>query len=530
MNVALNLSGKWKNISEISLLGCIHDLDKHQEILASVGSIEDWTAALKKLTGFYALIKHEDDSVFAAVDHIRSRPLFYAVTKEGFYLSDTAEWVRQQVNDTVMDEYAKAEFQLTGYVTGQDTLYKTVKQLQAGECLVYAGNELEVERYYSFDHSEPEQYDEKALLDELDAVAKESIQRLINYANGRQIVIPLSGGYDSRLIVSLLKEACYENIFTFTYGVKGNKEAGYSRIVADSLGLKWHFVEYTEALWQAAWQTEERKRYQLEGSNWTSLAHMQDWLAVKIMKEQGVLEKNAVFAPGHSGDMVAGSHIPGFVFEDLTAKYTKEGLVKHLFFKHYCLAKRSNVPVLSGKFKDRIEQSLVLRDTYSPQEFANECERYNWQNRQAKYIVNSVQVYEFFGFDWWLPLWDKDFVGFFEDLPLELRNQRWYVEYVKNKFNDNVDRRDMVALGNAANSGLVGAVSGSRFLRKVKLRGVLRFIYHFAFKSFVAKKEGLLINSAQCAEELKGLKKKGYLMNGVTVYFFLKEFDPCRKV
>src|SRR5690606_18953896 len=142
----------------------------------------------------------------------------------------------------------------------------------------------------------------------------------------------------------------------------------------------------------AAWQTEERKRYQLEGSNWTSLAHMQDWLAVKIMKEQGVLEKNAVFAPGHSGDMVAGSHIPRFVFEDLTAKYTKEGLVKHLFFKHYCLAKRSNVPVLSGKFKDRIEQSLVLRDTYSPQEFANECERYNWQNRQAKYIVNSVRV------------------------------------------------------------------------------------------------------------------------------------------
>lgn len=528
MSIVLNLSEHWKTIAadkSVQLLGCIHDLEQHQNALAAVENIEAWAEKLKGLAGFFSLVKHEGNTLFAAVDHIRSRPLFYAVNEQGFYLSDSAEWVRQQVNDTVMDEFAKAEFQLTGYVTGRDTLYKHVKQLQAGECLVYADHTLAVERYYSFEHSEPVDYSEAALLDELDVVAKVSIQRLISYANGRQIVIPLSGGYDSRLIVALLKEANYDNILTFTYGVKGNKEAAYSKIVADNLGLEWHFVEYTETLWQAAWHTEERKRYQREGSNWTSLAHMQDWLAVKIMKEQGMVESDAVFAPGHSGDMVAGSHIPSFIHEDLTAKYTQDDLVEHLLNKHYCLTQHENVQSSVSRFKEKIKKSLVLKTAYTAEEFANECEKHNWQNRQSKYIVNSIRVYEFFGYDWWIPLWDNGFIVFFENLPLELRNHNWYIEYVKYKFNENVNKPELAGLGNAGSAKIVKYLSRSSFLKKIKLREVLRFFYKLLVKCLPIKKDNLLINSAQDAEALKELESEGYLMNGITVYFFLEEFQ-----
>lgn len=525
MSIVLNFSDKWKSTSSLKLLGCVHDLEQQQSALSSIQNIESWVTKLKDLKGFYSLVKQEDNQVFAAVDHIRSRPLFYALTEQYFYLSDSAEWVRQQVNDTVMDEYAKAEFQLTGYVTGRDTLYKNVKQLQAGECLVYANNQLAVERYYTFEHSEPENYNEEALLAELDLVAKDSIQRLIEYANGRQIVIPLSGGYDSRLIAVLLKKANYGNILTFTYGVKSNKEATYSKIVADSLGLKWHFVEYTEALWKSAWQTEERKRYQLEGSNWSSLAHMQDWLAIKIMKEQGVVESNAVFAPGHSGDMVAGSHIPKFIHENSNKNYSLSDLVEHLFNKHYRLTKVKNVKISANRFKSGIEKTLVSQDDYSAQKFSNECEKYNWQNRQAKYIVNSVNVYNFFGYDWWLPLWDKEFVRFFEGLPLSLRNHEWYIEYVQKKYLGNSKNTAVANVGNAASSDIVGVLAKSKILKKMKLRDVFRFVYRLYVKCFPKSNDSLLINSAQNSLEVKRLEQKGFLMNGITVYFFLKDTD-----
>lgn len=524
MSIVLNLSDHWKNIAEdktVQLLGCVHDLEQHQSALASVKNIDTWTAALKDLTGFFSLVKNEGSTVFAAVDHIRSRPLFYAVNQQGFYLSDSAEWVRQQVNDTVMDEYAKAEFQMTGYVTGQNTLYKHVKQLQAGECLVYADNKLAVERYYSFEHSEPEQYDEKALLDELDTVAKASIQRLISYANGRQIVIPLSGGYDSRLIAALLKEANYDNILTFTYGAKGNKEAAYSKIVADNLGLKWLFVEYTEALWQAAWQTDERKRYQLEGSNWSSLAHMQDWLAVKIMKEQGMVESNAVFAPGHSGDMVAGSHIPGFIHEDLTAKYTKEELIEHLFNKHYCLTQHENVQSSVSRCKEEIEKSLVLQAAYTAQEFANECEKHNWQNRQSKFIFNSVRVYEFFDYDWWIPLWDKDFVRFFEDLPLALRNHEWYIAYVQSKYLAHSKNTAEANVSNASDAGFVKKLSQLNIIKQLGIRPLLAKGYRLIVKP----KSALLLESVYNKKDTDRLIKEGYCSNGRVAYFFLNDFS-----
>lgn len=521
MSIVLNLAGQWKNTASLNVLGCIHDFEQQQSTLASAQDIESWATKLKDLTGFYSLVKQADNQVFAAVDHIRSRSLFYALKEQSFYLSDSAEWVRQQVNDTVMDEYAKAEFQLTGYVTGRDTLYKNVKQLQAGECLLYADNQLAVERYYTFEHSEPENYSEAALLAELDVVAKDSIQRLIRYANGRQIVLPLSGGYDSRLIAALLKEANYDNILTFTYGAQGNKEAAYSKIVADNLGLKWRFIEYTEALWKAAWQTEERKRYQLEGSNWSSLAHMQDWLAVKIMKEQGVVESNAVFAPGHSGDMVAGSHIPSFIHEDLTAKYTKNELVEHLFSKHYCLTQPKNVKPSVSDFKEKIEKLLVLQGTYTAQEFANECEKHNWQNRQSKFIFNSVRVYEFFDYDWWIPLWDKEFVRFFEDLPLALRNHEWYIEYVQSKYLAHSKNTAEANVSNASDAGVIKKLYRLKIIDQLGIRTLLAKVYRLVVKP----KSILLLDAVYNKKDIDKLEAQGYCLNGRVTYFFLRDFS-----
>ena len=230
---------------------------------------------LKELNGFYAVVRQTPGLLMAAVDHIRSIPLFYGQKEDRLFLADDAEWVRQQVGDHKMDPLARDEFQLAGYVTGQDTLFPNVKQLQAGECLVVRENadnlQVTTQRYYRFLHTEPTEYDEKSLRDELDQKALDSVQRLVDYAGGRQIVVPLSGGYDSRLIVTLLRRLGYENVLTFTYGVKGNKESQYSKRVADALGLKWQFVEYTSDLWRAAWQTDERWQYQEWASGWSVL-------------------------------------------------------------------------------------------------------------------------------------------------------------------------------------------------------------------------------------------------------------------
>lgn len=179
----------------------------------------------------------------AAVDRVRSISLFYACSGDTLYLSDDAEWVRAQLGEgQATEEVAETEFLLTGYVTGEDTLYSKVKQLQAGEVLKahVEGGEIVVQktRYYRYVHREGEwaAVNQVNVLPLLDRVVN-CMERLIRWTNGRMIVIPLSGGYDSRLIATTLRRLGYENIIAFSYGRPGNTEAEISKWVAECLDI-----------------------------------------------------------------------------------------------------------------------------------------------------------------------------------------------------------------------------------------------------------------------------------------------------
>lgn len=415
---------------------------------------------LSRLNGFYAWVYEDANILIAGVDHIRSRPLFYGHLNNHLFLSDDAEWVRQRIGDKEMDLIAREEFQLAGYVTGAETLFHNVKQLQAGECLIARRIDtdlvVETHRYYRFLHQEPDEFNETDLRAGLDKVTVKVMQRLIDYANGRQIVVPLSGGYDSRLIVTLLKRLGYDNVLTFTYGVPGNKESEYSKLVAAALGLRWYFVEYNAKLWQEAWHTEERWEYQKWASGWTSVAHVQDWLAVKKLKQQFIVDEDCLFVPGHTGDFIAGGHIPDAAF---TGKHsTVDNLSGEVFINNYCNAplRISNQSV--KYWKKRVLENVEVLSISTGKDLANWSEKWEWQERQAKFICNSVRGYEFFGYDWWMPLWDLDFVKFWETVPLQLRYKKlWYQDYVHSVFSYNSNLKNWIGNSQDKNSSKISS-------------------------------------------------------------------------
>lgn len=387
------------------------------------------------LQGFFSFVIEGGGVIKAGVDRIRSMPLFYALQENKLWLSDSADWIKEQLLCENMDPVAKDEFLLAGYVTGEDTLYSSIKQIQAGETITFKfdGNVVRSEkyRYFQFVHREPLEYNVESLEQKLQNVVDKVIDRLIAYANGRQIVIPLSGGYDSRLIAAILKRKNYENVLCFTYGKPYNKEANFSRAVAESLEFKWLFIEYNESLWKESWCGEDARKYQSYAANCTSLPHIQDWLAVKILKNQNLIDEDCLFVPGHSGDFVAGSHIPDWVYRD--KKNTKGDLMESIFEDHY-----SNVPISYTQNVDksalyhRINDRIKIDVDSSKVSLANAYEFWDWQERQAKYIANSVRVYEFYNYDWWMPLWDKDFVEFWMDVPLPLRRGRdWFKQWIQ---------------------------------------------------------------------------------------------------
>lgn len=51
-----------------------------------------------------------------------------------------------------------------------------------------------------------------------------------------------------------------------------------------------------------------------------------------------------------------------------------------------------------------------------------EC--FNWQERQSKFIANSVKCYEYFGFEWRIPLWDNEIADYWMRVPARCRYGR----------------------------------------------------------------------------------------------------------
>lgn len=419
----------------------------------------EWARRLGALNGFFAVVSQGPSNVLAAVDRVRSIPLFYAVQGDSLFLSDDADWIRTRVEARRFDTGAAKEFLHTGFVTGRRTLFRGVRQLQPGEFVYVLAGEERVRhvRYYKYEHKEPDGTSEIDLAQALDEVVDGTIQRLATYADGRQIVIPLSGGYDSRLIALMLRRIGYPCLIAFSYGLPGNVEAKTSKRVAEALEIPWRFVPYTPSLWRAAWDTSERRDYQMMASNWASLAHVQDWLATKWMHENGMLDRGAVFTPGHSGDFLAGSHLKGYV-RDTDEHFSAHDLADALADKHYSL-----FPLRSDQrewYRTQLLESVAPPPEMSASVFASHFEEWNWQERQAKFIINSVRVYEFYGYDWWLPLWDTELMDYFATLRLEHRlDQRLYRSFVETQYGLVADVRE----GNASGRPLPRRVS--RFLK-----------------------------------------------------------------
>lgn len=471
-----------------------------------------WGSALSELNGFFSVVCEIGQGIMLAVDRVRSLPLYYSATSRGVWVSDNAEWIRRGLGLDRLDETAAEEFSLTGYVTGQDTLFPALKQVQAGE-VVYLDPEdpvgVQSQRWYRFTHSERAEWGVRESTQKLTQAAQAAVQRLVDLADGRQIVIPLSGGLDSRLIALFLHRLGYTHVLCYTYGRPSDHEVAISRQIAAKLGLEWHCVEYDRMTWKEAWATPAREKYQEFAGGWSVLPHIQDWLAVREMSFQGLLKPGCVIAPGHSGDFVGGSHIPLEYRPESTLPLTR--VAYDLFRNHYSLAPLKQTSKRPREYWEQQRIQPICRfAAEDPASLAAAYEEWDWQERQAKFIVNSVRVYEVFGYQWWLPLWDAEFIQFWQKIPLSLRlDQRWYREWAA------------VLDWTGVESTNIGVKRpGAMWKRMIpgplasKARGL---------KSRVLSIDPDLSSARFPKGESQKLQALGYTSNGIAAHFFLKE-------
>ena len=392
---------------------------------------------LQSLNGHYAVVVQSEDQVLAAVDGMRSLPLFYALKGEGLVISDSAEIVFEAIKEVGVDEFAVQEFLLTGYVTGPDTLFPNLKQLQAGEYLHWDRRHprrVTTGEHFVFCLETPFEGPEEHFKDRMQEVYEHIFDRFLRGVNGRRIAIPLSAGKDSRSIAAMLKRLGAVDVLCVSYGKEGFWEAAASQRVAAQLGYAWHFERLTPALWRKHFRDWDGQTAYLRFSSGAAIMSLlQDWLAIKLMREKGVLQEGDVIAPGHAGDSLAGSKVPRQMKENevWSARRVVEAILgRH--YKHWPWG--PDREKLRCAFSERVRRQMGVEGDMPAREAASVIERWSHLERTSKFIINSLRVYEYWGFEWRVPIWDMELIDLWMQAPISLRlAKRYYSRFLSER-------------------------------------------------------------------------------------------------
>lgn len=411
-----NNGWEWSEYKSISLRGQVFSCYSNEEIsivelekkMSEFDSISEYSDFLSGIDGFYSIIHKNKDAVYLITDRLRTMPIFYSVYPE-IVISDSTKIFKSRHG---FDDFSVNCFISTGYTLGSSTMLSGVKQVESSQIVKINSNSKAVleNDYFTYSPNVVDDKDEIVLINELESLYEGVFSSLLLKLNGRTAVVPLSGGYDSRLVVHMLHKLKYKNVLCFTYGEEKNWESEVSKKVAEYYGFDWTFVEYQPTELFELYQSEIDNYFDYS-VNHSSAGHTQDFLAVKKLRESGLLQDDSVFIPGHSGDFVAGSHIP--------LESQKLDIVEYIYNKHCSLWPNPDEDKVKGNISKSLSKKENLLEAKSDQ-----IEFWDWKERQAKYICNSVKVYEYFGYSWLLPLWDKKVMDFWLTVPVDHKMSR----------------------------------------------------------------------------------------------------------
>jgi len=440
------------------------------ERVSAVDGRDELRRLLARANGFFSVVQDAGDRVHVAVDHVRSWPVYYAVTDD-VYVDDSAEWVDEAAAGRGYDPVAATEYLFTGYVPGRDTLSRDVKQVRAGELVTLSrGTEptATADRYFTFAPAETSAGVDRA---DLDDAMVEAVRRLIDYADGRTVLLGLSGGFDSRLIALLLSRLGYENTVTYTTdSTSGSSDdIPVAARIADDLGFEHVVIRNDHDDYRPLDESAPARALLDEVGYLSEYPHINKPLLASKLAEAGVDPSDAVHVMGHH--LLGGSSfLPG----ELRGRETfgRGEFLDIMWGRHYgnWEAPRGSDwrELFEGRLLERLPADPYLTgDAESVPDAVVGSELWYWQERLPKYIM-SRREFERLGYDTWYPLLDRTLFGLFEDSThrerigkrVLKRYVRWLDEEVRDATTDlpDPDATPSPSPSEAAWDGLVGVV------------------------------------------------------------------------
>lgn len=382
----------------------------------SVGALAQ---SARKQRGNWAAIVEAGGKIHLVTDAARSYPIHYAALGDTLHVSSRMEDFRGAVPYR-RNEQATREFLHSGWVLGSDTLIEGVSTVRSSTIHTFDAPGSSAEHPY-IDYVPSARLEESSAdyLSRFASALRRSYLDLLEAAGDRQLIVPLSGGVDSRIQLAVLADVGAPHVATFTYGRPDSAEARVSKEIAKQAGRPWFFIETTEDAIRSAWQDRDNNEFLEHAWSGNALPHIQDWFALRELCSVEGIDPNGIIIPGHTA--IKTSHIGRF--SDEATPMSREDMVELLAARHLNLRDRPCQALEHRYTRAKIE--AMVADLWGNTDVGTRnaiTNKFHFEERHAKYICNSVRAYEDAGFSWALPMCTNEITELFTIAPADFQD------------------------------------------------------------------------------------------------------------
>ena len=440
-----NNAFKWVNDGTNYAIGYAFYKDKllnTEEILNLVNKqkdVNELIGIIKSLNGAFSIVIKQDNSYYLITDIIASFPILYVHNKTHTLISDDINnFTNSKLNENNIEELLSLRV-----CSNNKTVYNDIFQVPTSTITIISNNKpIQEIKYFTYKCEEIINKKEEVIFKEMYKLYQNAVRRLIAFANNRTIVVPLSGGYDSRLIAYHLRENNYNNVICYTYGNRTkNPEYQTAKKVADYLKYPLYFVEYRHKEMQRKYYDKrEYKKIADYFGRGKSIPVIQEYFAIDNLIKNGIINQDCVVAPGYLGDFLAGLEISNDELikdEHNTTNNLKEYILKHSY-RFYSFNEDTK-----KYFEKEISKSInsnLNNKQIETKEIANMLEIFDLNERESKYIANAVRAYEYYKMKWYIVYSDKELMEYFRNINYKDKaDRKQYIRYVEKYYKELLD-------------------------------------------------------------------------------------------
>jgi len=177
-------------------------------------------------------------------DSFGLKVIYYANTSEGFlFSSNLTGLVKGTSFDKKIGLSGFTEYMACGYISAPRTIYEHVSCLRPGEYLVFKNNTISIDCFSNYEipnwrFHDVSRFSFKEMMDKYYELLVSSVESRI--PTDKDIAVYLSGGLDTPLLCSALKDSTSKNIISYTLGFQNSRydEVPYARDYAKHLNIE----------------------------------------------------------------------------------------------------------------------------------------------------------------------------------------------------------------------------------------------------------------------------------------------------